>query len=114
MVSDYIVRKPSLYTGDPIMPPITVQDDIIKPAVDIVYFDGLSLLSVFQVSRSFINQNAKKNENTLFQVLCALVTITCGVLRLLWRAKYAIGIEILFSVLVLIAGIMGIYANNKR
>lgn len=54
MASDYITREHSTYGGDTNIAPPLSEDSIIKPAKDIVYFDALSLLSVFQVNQYFI------------------------------------------------------------
>ncbi|VDK61281.1 unnamed protein product [Anisakis simplex] len=100
MASDYMQQRTapqptSVYDVErPVSAPGT-EDGILKPQKDIVYFDALSLLSVFQV-------------------LCAIVIFTCGMLRLIWHAKWAIGVELAFAVYVFICGIMGIYANTKR
>ncbi|VDN42061.1 unnamed protein product [Gongylonema pulchrum] len=93
MASDFLTRQHSVYgAGEPSAMPQISEEDILKPAKDIVYFDALSLLSV----------------------LCSLVIFGCGVLRILWDSKWAIGIELIFAVLVFTAGITGIYANSRR
>lgn len=95
MASDYLNRQPSVYDVEPTVSPPETEEEILKPAKDIVYFDALSLLSVFQV-------------------LCAIAIFTCGVLRLIWHAKWALGIELAFAIFVFIAASLGIYANSKR
>lgn len=49
MASDYITRQNSVYGPSNVMPQVS-EEEILKPAKDIIYFDALSLLSVFQVS----------------------------------------------------------------
>ncbi|KHN81976.1 hypothetical protein Tcan_17493 [Toxocara canis] len=95
MASDYINQQSSVYDVEPTMSPPETEEEALKTSKDIVYFDALSLLSVFQV-------------------LCAIVIFTCGVLRLIWHAKWALGIELAFAIFVFIAGTLGIYANSKR
>ena len=56
MASDYV--KPRLsninnYNADAQLPTLNSDDEIFKPSKDIIYFDGLSLLSVFQVMLFF-------------------------------------------------------------
>lgn len=50
MASDYLNRQPSVYDVEPTVSPPETEEEILKPAKDIVYFDALSLLSVFQVA----------------------------------------------------------------
>uniref|UniRef100_A0A915PUT9 MARVEL domain-containing protein n=1 Tax=Setaria digitata TaxID=48799 RepID=A0A915PUT9_9BILA len=96
MASDYITRRHSIYgpTESNVIPQIS-DEEILKPAKEIVYFDALSLLSVLQV-------------------LCSLIIFGCGVLRIIWDSKWAKGIELAFAILVFAAGVTGICASSRR
>ncbi|VDN83059.1 unnamed protein product [Brugia pahangi] len=96
MASDYLTRRQSLYgpAESNVVPQIS-DEDILKPAKEIVHFDALSVLSVLQV-------------------LCSLVIFGCGVLRIIWNSKWALGIELLLAALVFSAGVTGICASSRR
>ncbi|VDN08470.1 unnamed protein product [Thelazia callipaeda] len=96
MASDYLPRHHSIYgvTESNALPQMS-DDEILKPAKEIIHFDALSLLSVLQV-------------------LCSLVIFGCGVLRIIWNSKWAIGLEIIFALLVFVAGVTGICATSRR
>ncbi|VDO39701.1 unnamed protein product, partial [Onchocerca flexuosa] len=49
-----------------------------------------------------------------FQVLCSLLIFGCGVLRIIWNSKWAVGIELVFAALAFVAGVTGIYASSRR
>ncbi|VDM06690.1 unnamed protein product [Wuchereria bancrofti] len=96
MSSDYLTRRQSLYgpAESNVIPQIS-DEDILKPAKEIVHFDALSVLSVLQV-------------------LCSLVIFGCGVLRIIWNSKWALGIELVLAALVFSAGVTGICASSQR
>uniref|UniRef100_A0A0N5AEH6 MARVEL domain-containing protein n=1 Tax=Syphacia muris TaxID=451379 RepID=A0A0N5AEH6_9BILA len=77
------------------LPNLNSDPELFKLPKDVVYFDALSLLSVFQV-------------------VCAIVILTCGIFRIIWHAKWFVGVELAYAVSVLIASILGIYASSKR
>ncbi|CAG9539474.1 unnamed protein product [Cercopithifilaria johnstoni] len=96
MISDYLTRPHSVYgpTESNVIPQIS-DEEILKPAKEIIYFDALSVLSVLQI-------------------LCSLVIFGCGVLRIIWNSKWAIGIEIVLAVFIFAAGVTGICASSRR
>ncbi|KAL3985621.1 putative integral membrane protein [Acanthocheilonema viteae] len=96
MASDYLTRRHSIYgpTESNIIPQIS-DEEILKPAKEIINFDALSVLSVLQV-------------------LCSVVIFGCGVLRIIWNLKWAMGIEIVLAVLIFMAGVTGICASSRR
>ncbi|KAK6016133.1 hypothetical protein OSTOST_18388 [Ostertagia ostertagi] len=49
-----------------------------------------------------------------FQVLCSLAIFGIGVGRMLEGAKWAIGVELAYALLVMVAGLSGIYAVRQR
>lgn len=48
------------------------------------------------------------------QVVCAIVIFTCGVLRIIWHAKWSLGVELAYAVVVFITAAIGIYASSRR
>ncbi|VBB30332.1 unnamed protein product [Acanthocheilonema viteae] len=44
----------------------------------------------------------------------AMVIFGCGVLRIIWNLKWAMGIEIVLAVLIFMAGVTGICASSRR
>uniref|UniRef100_A0A0R3RRZ8 MARVEL domain-containing protein n=1 Tax=Elaeophora elaphi TaxID=1147741 RepID=A0A0R3RRZ8_9BILA len=96
MASDYLTRRHSIYgpAESNVIPQIS-DEEILKPAKEIVSFDALSILAILQI-------------------LCSLVIFGCGVLRIIWNSKWAIGIEIVLAILIFIAGVTGICASSRR
>ncbi|KAK6016136.1 hypothetical protein OSTOST_18385 [Ostertagia ostertagi] len=86
MASDY-VRPPSAFIGPNVVmppPPSPKQKEIIS-------WNTLSLMC-----------------------LCSLAIFGIGVGRMLEGAKWAIGVELAYALLVMVAGLSGIYAVTKR
>uniref|UniRef100_A0A1I7VXD5 MARVEL domain-containing protein n=1 Tax=Loa loa TaxID=7209 RepID=A0A1I7VXD5_LOALO len=98
MASDYLTRQHSTTLYGPaesnVIPQIS-DDEILKPAKEIIYFDALSILSVLQV-------------------LFSLVIFGCGVLRIIWNSKWAVGIELVLAALIFSTGVTGICASSRR
>ncbi|VDK64914.1 unnamed protein product [Onchocerca ochengi] len=96
MASDYLTRRHSIYGPAESNALQQVSDEeILKPAKEIMSFDALSVLSILQV-------------------LCSLLIFGCGVLRIIWNSKWAVGIELVFAALAFTAGITGICASSRR
>lgn len=96
MGSDYLTRQQSIYgpAKSNVIPQIS-GNEFLKPAKEIVNFDALSVLSVLQV-------------------LCSLLIFGCGVLRIIWNSKWAVGVELLFAAFVFTSGVTGICASSRR
>ncbi|KHJ98784.1 hypothetical protein OESDEN_01229 [Oesophagostomum dentatum] len=110
-----VSRPPSVASVVPGLGP-GMASDFIRPSSA---FNAAALPNVAMTVPAPVKQKEIVSWNTIslicsMQVLCALAIFGLGVGRMMQGAKWAIGIELAYALLVMIAGLSGIYSVRQR
>ncbi|VDO52496.1 unnamed protein product [Haemonchus placei] len=108
-----VSRPPSVATMVPGMPPPGMASDFVRPPSTFMAPNVVMPPPAPPRPQEIVSWNTLSVMCSM-QVLCSLAIFGIGVGRMLEGAKWAIGIELIYALLVMVAGLSGIYAVRQR
>uniref|UniRef100_A0A7I4YTR4 Transmembrane protein n=1 Tax=Haemonchus contortus TaxID=6289 RepID=A0A7I4YTR4_HAECO len=108
-----VSRPPSVATMVLGMPPPGMASDFVRPPSAFMAPNVVMPPPAPPKPQEIVSWNTLSVMCSM-QVLCSLAIFGIGVGRMLEGAKWAIGIELIYALLVMVAGLSGIYAVRQR